>query len=98
MTEGDFLLPYLLCTLAWSGQALAGYPVEAVEAEDIVYSIKSPDNGAGPLWDFGSTNLMRLGEQVFASCLENLPRVATLEQQAMKAVAARFGGVVAGPH
>jgi hypothetical protein len=43
-----------------------------VEAETDVYRYTSADNGAGPMWCGGSTCLVRLGEDVFASGLETL--------------------------
>ncbi len=49
-----------------------------VEIEEDVYTYKSPDNGAGPLWCQGSTCLTRLGTDVFASGLETLSEVKPL--------------------
>ena len=46
-----------------------------VEHEEPIYTFVPPDNGAGPLWDLGSTNLVRLGDRVFASGVETLPGV-----------------------
>lgn len=43
-----------------------------VEAEEIVFRYTPADNGSGPLWCFGSTCLVRVGERVFASGLETL--------------------------
>lgn len=48
-------------------------PVQPVlEVEEDVYRYEPADNGAGPLWCSGSTCLVRIGEQVFASGLETL--------------------------
>lgn len=44
-----------------------------VEAEEDVYSYVDAKNGAGPMWCYGSTCLVRLGDQVFASGLETVP-------------------------
>lgn len=55
----------------WSSAA-AGFST-SVEVEETIYSIKSADNGAGPLWDFGSTNLIRVADEVYISGLETLP-------------------------
>lgn len=44
-----------------------------VEIEEDVYSFKPADNGAGPMWCHGSTCLVRVGGDVFASGLETLP-------------------------
>ncbi|MBN2290886.1 MAG: hypothetical protein JXM70_00590 [Pirellulales bacterium] len=49
-----------------------------VEIEEDVYTFKSADNGAGPMWCYGSTCLVRVGERVFASGLETLENVKPL--------------------
>ena len=43
-----------------------------VEIEEDVYRYESADNGAGPTWCHGSTCLVRIGEDLFASGLETL--------------------------
>ena len=43
-----------------------------VELEEEVYSYEPANNGAGPLWCHGSTCLVRVGTNVFASGLETL--------------------------
>jgi len=43
-----------------------------VEAEEDIYTYESANNGAGPLWCHGSTCLVRIGGDVFASGLETL--------------------------
>lgn len=43
-----------------------------VEAEDDVYSFESANNGSGPMWCSGSTCLVRVGENLFASGIETL--------------------------
>ncbi len=48
-------------------------PQPIVEIEEDVYRYESANNGAGPLWCYGSTCLVRLGEKLFASGLETLP-------------------------
>lgn len=48
----------------------AGGPV--VEVEDEVYAYANPGNGAGPMWCFGSSCLVRVGERVFVSCSETI--------------------------
>jgi len=48
-------------------------PFPVVEAEYRVYEIGNPANGAGPLWCYGSTCLVRAGREVFASGLEIRP-------------------------
>jgi hypothetical protein len=61
------------------GMVLSGQPGSkgaalkaAVEAEEDVYSYEPANNGAGPLWCHGSTCLIRVGDDVFASGLETL--------------------------
>jgi len=49
-----------------------------VEVEEDVYSYRPADNGAGPMWCHGSTCLVRIGDDVFASGLETLPGVKPL--------------------
>ena len=53
-------------------RASAEPPVPVVEIEEDVYSYKPADNGAGPMWCAGSTCLVRVDENVFASGLETL--------------------------
>jgi hypothetical protein len=43
-----------------------------VEVEEDVYTFTPADNGAGPMWCSGSTCLVRMGDDVFASGLETL--------------------------
>jgi hypothetical protein len=43
-----------------------------VEVEEDVYTYKPADNGSGPMWCSGSTCLVRIGEDVFASGIETL--------------------------
>ncbi|MEO8428908.1 MAG: hypothetical protein ABI651_17570 [Verrucomicrobiota bacterium] len=43
-----------------------------VEIEEEVYTCEPANNGAGPMWCAGSTCLVRIGENVFASGLETL--------------------------
>jgi hypothetical protein len=65
----------LICTTACVAEELAN-PV--VEIEEDVYRYEPADNGAGPMWCFGSTCLVRSGKQLFASGLETLPNVKPL--------------------
>jgi len=44
----------------------------AVEVEEDVYSFLPANNGAGPMWCSGSTCLVRIGDDVFASGLETV--------------------------
>lgn len=43
-----------------------------VEVEENLYTYEPADNGAGPLWCYGSTCLVRVGQDVFASGLETI--------------------------
>jgi hypothetical protein len=45
----------------------------AVEAEESVYSDTTPDNGAGPLWSYGSSCIARVDDQVLISGLQTIP-------------------------
>jgi len=44
-----------------------------VEVEEDLYSYTPANNGAGPLWCSGSSCLVRIGENVFASGIETIP-------------------------
>jgi hypothetical protein len=44
-----------------------------VEAEEVVYQFLPADNGAGPMWCGGSSSIVRVGKEVFASGLETVP-------------------------
>jgi len=43
-----------------------------VEAEEDVYAYEAANNGAGPMWCHGSTCLVRVGDELFASGIETL--------------------------
>ena len=69
----------MLWTACWSmlgpgalPRAIAADPRPVVEVEDEVYTFESANNGAGPSWCHGSTCLVRIGDDVFASGLETL--------------------------
>ncbi len=74
-------LAILLSILLDASQARAAEPATqapsavqpVVEVEEDVYSFTPANNGAGPLWCSGSTCLVRIGQEVFASGLETLP-------------------------
>ncbi len=53
-------------------------PEVLVEVEEPVYTYQPADNGAGPLWCYGSTCLARVGEDVFISGLETIPNAKPL--------------------
>lgn len=49
-----------------------------VEIEEDVYDYEPANNGAGPMWCHGSTCLVRVGDDLFASGLETLPQAKPL--------------------
>ena len=49
-----------------------------VEIEENVYHFEPSENGSGPLWCHGSTCLVRVGDDRFASGIETLPDVKPL--------------------
>jgi hypothetical protein len=49
-----------------------------VEAEENVYSYHSSDNGADPLWSYGSSCIARIGEKAFISGVKTLPDATPL--------------------
>src|SRR5512138_384333 len=49
-----------------------------VELEEDVYSFEPANNGAGPMWCRGSTCLVRVGDDVFATGLETIPEAKPL--------------------
>ena len=65
----------LSCT--WAAPSVPS-PLPGVEVEELVYTFEPANNGAGPLWCFGSTCLVRVGEDVFVSGLETLKDVQPL--------------------
>jgi len=50
--------------------AAAGAPAVKVEVEEDVYTFTPPNNGSGPLWSYGCTQVARLGDDVFISEME----------------------------
>lgn len=55
-----------------------GAPAPNVEVEETLYVPKPADNGAGPLWCYGSTCIVRVGNDVFVSGIETLPNAKPL--------------------
>jgi hypothetical protein len=55
-----------------------GRPNPIVEIEEEVYTYEPANNGAGPLWCGGSTCLVRIGNDVFASGIETLKNAKPL--------------------
>src|SRR5437867_2691159 len=54
----------------------AMYPV--VEVEEDLYCFEPANNGAGPMWCSGSTCLVRIGDDIFASGIETLKEAKPL--------------------
>ena len=63
-----------------------------VEAEEDVYRYEPANNGAGPMWCFGSTCLVRVGERVFASGLETIRSAKPLNNCRWTLFARETGG------
>ncbi|HIJ64701.1 MAG TPA: hypothetical protein HPP77_02015 [Candidatus Hydrogenedentes bacterium] len=66
------LIPFLMvvpsvCLPATGAQAT---PEIEVVAEEDVYTFVNPNNGSGPLWCYGSTEIARLGDTVVVSQME----------------------------
>lgn len=49
-----------------------------VEVEETIYTYVPPNNGAGPMWCYGSSCIVRYGDDVFVSGLETLEGVKPL--------------------
>ena len=65
--------------IAPEGRAEEPMPVRpVVEIEEDVYRFKPSDNGSGPLWCHGSTCLVRVGNDCFASGIETIPELKPL--------------------
>ena len=72
-------VPFLAATilagcLCLAGSASAGSlkpakPEPVVEIEEDVYTYQPADNGAGPMWSYGSSCIARVGDEVFISGL-----------------------------
>jgi hypothetical protein len=84
MNVRAFLIAVAACAALPGPVASAGPPPggvapaaarPVVEVEEQVYRYTPADNGAGPLWCSGSTCLVRVGDDVFASGLETLAGV-----------------------
>ena len=61
----------LVCHFAWASESVdSRSPI--VEVEEEVYTVEPANNGAGPMWCFGNTCVVRSGEYVFASGLHTL--------------------------
>lgn len=61
---------FLFLTAASLAGARTGGPECIVEAEEVVTSYAPANNGAGPLWCYGSTVIARQGRDVYVSTIE----------------------------
>jgi hypothetical protein len=78
---GTRFLKMVLLLLIWApiiAMASSQPLVPVVEVEESIYTTPLANNGAGLTWDFSSTNLVRVGDRVFASGIETMPGVAPL--------------------
>jgi hypothetical protein len=53
-----------------AGFVAEGAPLVRVLAEEDVYTLEPPNNGAGPLWCYGCSVVVRNGDDVYASQME----------------------------
>ena len=66
-------LLFSACQARAADTVVGGNPLRpVVEMEEEVYTFDPANNGAGPMWCAGSTCLVRIGEDVFASGLETV--------------------------
>lgn len=73
MTSTTLLLIGALSLLVLASARAEPRLQPVVEIEEGVYTYEPANNGAGPMWCYGSTCLVRIGPDVFASGLETLP-------------------------
>ncbi|MFA7174001.1 MAG: hypothetical protein WC340_11420 [Kiritimatiellia bacterium] len=72
------LLLYLAGMILTASAGSAPPIMPVVEVEYLAYAMNEPNNGAGPMWCYGSTCLVRQDEDVFASGLELIPNQSPL--------------------
>ena len=73
------LLALFVSGLSACQNADAARPLSpTVESEELVYNYESANNGAGPMWCYGSTCMARIGKDLFASGIETLKDVKPL--------------------
>ena len=73
------LKPCVLALLAMESWAAAAEPLKpVVEIEETVYTYESSGNGSFPLWTYGSTVLVRRGDNLFFSATETIPEAEPL--------------------
>ncbi len=69
---------WTMLALAASSASAQGPPAPLVEAEEPIYEYTPANNGAGPLWCYGATCIVRRGNDVFASGQETLKDIPPL--------------------
>ena len=67
-------------SLASGEQKTPALTQPAVEIEEDVYHFEPSNNGSGPMWCHGSTCLVRMGDDCFASGIETLPGVRSSDR------------------
>jgi hypothetical protein len=73
-----FFLLWALVMVHDHCSASDGMLMPLLEIEEDIYEYKQANNGAGPQWDLGSTNIVRLENDVFISGLDLIPDVKPL--------------------
>ena len=71
-TNIHLIILLLSCLVASANTVVAASPLPASEVvqEVEVYTLLPPDNGSGPLWSYGCTQVARLGNTVYVSEME----------------------------
>lgn len=74
-------------------------PAVQVIAEEEVYTFVNPDNGSGPMWAYGSTEIVRSGDAVFVCQMETGAGIPPLSNTRWRLLKRADGGwrVVAEP-
>ncbi len=67
-------------------------PAVQVIAEEEVYTIVNPDNGAGPMWAYGSTEIARSGDTVYVCQMETGASIPPLSNTRWRLLQRADGG------
>lgn len=73
-----YLTLVILAVMVAAPGAIAASLAPKVEVEDNVYTYAPANNGAGPMWCYGSTCITRVGDEVFASGIDTDPALKPL--------------------
>lgn len=71
----------LSCLLSLHSHATESFDARVhldVKTEEVVYANKIANNGSGPFWDIGNTNIVRLNNDIYLSGLETIPGLLPL--------------------